>query len=294
MTGTVGKQRPLWVDWVALIGAAMVVVAVIGGSLWWAPWTDDPVDAAAIVSTTVAKPSTTTTTVIVTTTSSTSTSTTVPDPDAGCKQAFRAATVGSGMSFPSTTSSGSGMSFPSARSPSTASGMSFPQASPPPSTDAFATISACTEEQWNRISATIPIGATLQALCDGRMNAPAAACDSADAARVGREEDERRREEAEAEEERRAATTTRVPTTRAPASNSSRITAAEFAAIQAGMTVAQVRGIVGGPGTVMAETTIAGFTGLVLGWTGEGGSLGANAIVQFQDGVVITKAQFGL
>lgn len=71
------------------------------------------------------------------------------------------------------------------------------------------------------------------------------------------------------------------------------ITAAEFNAVQTGMTVDEVRSIIGAPGTVSSEGTIAGTTNLILSWTGVGAP-GANAIVQFQNGRVITKAQAGL
>lgn len=71
------------------------------------------------------------------------------------------------------------------------------------------------------------------------------------------------------------------------------ITAAEFNAIDTGMSVDQVRSIVGTSGTVTSEATIAGTTNLILSWTGVGAP-GANAIVQFQNGRVITKAQAGL
>ncbi len=84
-------------------------------------------------------------------------------------------------------------------------------------------------------------------------------------------------------------------TTDTPASapNDPTITASEFAAIRTGMTVDQVRAVVGGSGEVLAETDIAGMKGLVLMWEGRG-SIGANANVQFQDGRVIGKAQIGL
>jgi hypothetical protein len=67
----------------------------------------------------------------------------------------------------------------------------------------------------------------------------------------------------------------------------------EFNRIETGMTYEQVVGIVGGPGEQLAHTEIAGYVGDVYMWHGEGG-LGANSNVQFQNGKVIGKAQFGL
>jgi hypothetical protein len=79
------------------------------------------------------------------------------------------------------------------------------------------------------------------------------------------------------------------------AQDASGISADEFAQIKTGMTQAQVEAIVGTSGDVMSETDIAGYKGLVLSFKGEDGtSLGANAVVQFQNGRLILKSQFGL
>lgn len=72
------------------------------------------------------------------------------------------------------------------------------------------------------------------------------------------------------------------------------ISAAEFAQIQPGMSISQVQQIIGSDGEVTVSTEIAGYSGLILSWHGETGDLGANAIMQFSDGVLISKSQYGL
>jgi hypothetical protein len=67
----------------------------------------------------------------------------------------------------------------------------------------------------------------------------------------------------------------------------------EFNQIQAGMSHDQIAGIVGSPGTLSTETNVAGYHGEIYTWTGCGG-IGANAIVQFQNGSEISKSQAGL
>lgn len=100
------------------------------------------------------------------------------------------------------------------------------------------------------------------------------------------EAERRRQEEVRAEVERQR---------EAAAAQERGINAEEFAQVQNGMTVGQVEAIIGSPGEVIAETNIAGYVGLMLMWNGETGTgLGANANFQFQDGVLIAKAQFGL
>ena len=68
---------------------------------------------------------------------------------------------------------------------------------------------------------------------------------------------------------------------------------AEFNSIQPGMSYEQVAAIVGGPGTLSVSETLGGITDTIYTWDGEG-SLGANALVQFQNDQEITKAQAGL
>jgi hypothetical protein len=67
----------------------------------------------------------------------------------------------------------------------------------------------------------------------------------------------------------------------------------EFNQISPGMTADQVNRIVGGPGKLDSATDIAGHHTEIRSWTGNGG-LGSNANVTFQDGAMISKAQFGL
>ena len=78
-----------------------------------------------------------------------------------------------------------------------------------------------------------------------------------------------------------------------PPPNPPTMSLAEFNQIQTGDDDEQVVGIVGGPGSQTVHTEIAGITGDIYMWDGEGG-LGANANVQFQNGKVIGKSQFGL
>ena len=82
------------------------------------------------------------------------------------------------------------------------------------------------------------------------------------------------------------------PTTPPAPVDDDKITAAEFAAIQTGMSRAEVTAIIGSPGTLLSESTIAGHHTEVRMWEGDG--VGANANVMFQDNAVVSKAQFGL
>jgi hypothetical protein len=69
----------------------------------------------------------------------------------------------------------------------------------------------------------------------------------------------------------------------------------EFDSIENGMTYEEVVKIIGVEGEVMSESGTAGeeFHTVMYTWDGEEG-LGANANAMFQDGVMISKAQFGL
>lgn len=86
------------------------------------------------------------------------------------------------------------------------------------------------------------------------------------------------------------------PSTARPASsppNTSAITRAEYEAIQPGMTYDEVVEIIGGPGEEISSSSLGGFTTVMYSWRGSG-SLGANANAMFQNGRLISKAQFGL
>lgn len=79
------------------------------------------------------------------------------------------------------------------------------------------------------------------------------------------------------------------PTTR---HNPSTITRSEYNAIKIGMTHAEVAEIVGGRGDTITESNISGITGKVVQYFGADGI--SNAMLQFQNGEVILKSQFGL
>ena len=70
------------------------------------------------------------------------------------------------------------------------------------------------------------------------------------------------------------------------------LTLQTFNQIQNGMSYQQVASILGSPGTQSAETNLGGYDDTIYMWTANGGL--ANANVEFQNGVVVSKAQAGL
>lgn len=78
-------------------------------------------------------------------------------------------------------------------------------------------------------------------------------------------------------------------------SNPPTINLEEFNAIQEGMDYQEVTNIVGSSGELVSESGMSGsdYYTQLRSWEGEG-SLGANATVMFQGGVVVSKSQFGL
>ena len=80
----------------------------------------------------------------------------------------------------------------------------------------------------------------------------------------------------------RTTTTTAVP---------SSLTLATYNRLQAGMTYEQVREILGSSGTEMSRLELAGITTVMYQWTRFGG---ANMNAMFQNGQLVSKAQFGL
>lgn len=70
-------------------------------------------------------------------------------------------------------------------------------------------------------------------------------------------------------------------------------TKAEFDRIRMGASYANVVEIIGCPGEEMARSDLVGFTTVLVQWAGRGG-LGANMNVMFQNGLAVSKAQFGL
>ena len=78
--------------------------------------------------------------------------------------------------------------------------------------------------------------------------------------------------------------------------NNPKISLAEFDSIEYGMTYLQVCGIIGSRGELLQEADSENGGEHVIKlfkWEGEG-EPGANANVMFQDGEVISKAQYGL
>lgn len=78
----------------------------------------------------------------------------------------------------------------------------------------------------------------------------------------------------------------------APA-NDPTMSAAEFAALKTGMSLAEAVAIIGSEGELMSENEMAGTRTVMIQWEGEGG-FGANANAMFQNDKLIQKSQFGL
>jgi len=74
-----------------------------------------------------------------------------------------------------------------------------------------------------------------------------------------------------------------------------KITLAQFDAIEMGMTYREVCEILGSGGELLSRADLGmGFTYVTELYMWEGNSLGGNAIVTFQGGRAVAKAQFGL
>jgi hypothetical protein len=71
------------------------------------------------------------------------------------------------------------------------------------------------------------------------------------------------------------------------------ITLDEFSALWVGMTYEQAQEVIGCPGVVMARTVTPGISTVIITWQGVG-TIGANAIVGFQNDAIVTVGQFGL
>lgn len=79
-----------------------------------------------------------------------------------------------------------------------------------------------------------------------------------------------------------------------PVRSGATVTLAEFTALQTGMNYEEAVKIIGGPGNEMSRVEIAGLAPTVVyAWDGEG-TLGANMNATFQNGKLVSKAQFGL
>ena len=71
----------------------------------------------------------------------------------------------------------------------------------------------------------------------------------------------------------------------------SKITAEEYARLESGMSYRQAVAIIGEEGEELSRTDMAGYTTIMYGWTNWDGS---NANAMFQNGALVSKAQFGL
>ena len=68
---------------------------------------------------------------------------------------------------------------------------------------------------------------------------------------------------------------------------------ANFSRLKSGMSYSQVVSILGSEGTEMSSNDIGGYTTVMYQWEGRGG-FGANMNAMFQNGELVSKAQFGL
>jgi hypothetical protein len=69
------------------------------------------------------------------------------------------------------------------------------------------------------------------------------------------------------------------------------VTLAEYSALTEGMSYEQAVRIIGESGTEVSRSEIAGFSTVMYSWQNPGG---ANMNAMFQNGSLVTKAQFGL
>ena len=68
---------------------------------------------------------------------------------------------------------------------------------------------------------------------------------------------------------------------------------AQFQQVQMGMTYDQVVAVLGSPGELEGESSVAGYHTASYHWWGRG-DVGANLIIMFQNGRVVSKTQVGL
>jgi hypothetical protein len=71
-----------------------------------------------------------------------------------------------------------------------------------------------------------------------------------------------------------------------------RVTLTKFYELRDGMSYSQVRNILGCNGTLVSRTEIAGYASAMFSWDGEGFAASMNAT--FQNGDLVSRAQFGL
>ncbi|HTO29625.1 MAG TPA: hypothetical protein VL202_00375 [Pararhizobium sp.] len=78
----------------------------------------------------------------------------------------------------------------------------------------------------------------------------------------------------------------------AVAETSCRVSKAQYDALQSDSSYSQVVSVLGCHGEELSSTEMAGFKTVMLMWTGN--SFGGNMNVMFQNGRMMSKAQFGL
>jgi hypothetical protein len=71
-----------------------------------------------------------------------------------------------------------------------------------------------------------------------------------------------------------------------------RVTLAKFSELKDGMSYYQARDALGCNGTLMSRSDVAGYATVMYGWDGAGFAANMNAM--FQNGNLVSKAQFGL
>lgn len=79
----------------------------------------------------------------------------------------------------------------------------------------------------------------------------------------------------------------------AAAASDCKVTKKQFDTVQPGMTLAEATQLLGCAGEELSVSEMAGHRTVMLKWDGRG-SFGANMNAMFQNGKLVTKAQFGL
>ena len=83
------------------------------------------------------------------------------------------------------------------------------------------------------------------------------------------------------------------PTAEPQKYNPPKISLSEFNQLQDGISYEEAVEIIGSSGSLMSESSLGGISTKMYTWEGEG-DIGANANAMFQNGKLISKAQYGL